>query len=332
MDLSTEYLGLSLPHPWILGASPIVDDVDAVRRAEDAGVAAIVMHSLFEEQIARSPAFAERHRGEHPEVKGGYYVAERSEFTLDPAEYLEQLRRIKAAVDIPIIASLNGTTTGRWLDYAALIDNAGADALELNVYRIETDPDQTSEAVEQEMLDMVRSVRARTRLPLAVKLSPFVTSLGSFSKRLVDAGADGLVLFNRFYQPDLDLDELEVTTRIELSGASELLLRLRWLAILSAQLDASLAVTGGVHSARDALKAVAAGAHGVQVVSVLLKHGLYRMRDLRQAMADWLELKGYDSLGQLRGCMNLSRCPNPSAYERVNYVHVLNSDHWPRPE
>lgn len=330
MDLTTRYLGLELEHPLILGASPLVDDLDAVRRAEDAGAAAIVMHSLFEEQLVRESRVQALNPSHEVSLAEALYLQpHRSQFGLGADQYLEQIRRIKAAVKIPVIASLNGTTDGGWLAYARAIDQAGADALELNVYRIVADPSESAESVERSTIDMVRELRAHTTLPLAVKLSPFHTALANFTRRLVDVGAHGVVLFNRFYQPDIDLQSLEVSHRLELSSPSELLLRLRWLAILSAEFELSFGVTGGVHSGGDALKAILAGAHGVQVVSEVLKHGLGRFSELRRELVRWLERLEYASLAQARGRMNLRHCADPSVYERANYVRILNS--W-RPE
>lgn len=326
MDLSTRYLGFTLPHPLMLGASPVVDNLDAVRRAEDAGASAIVMHSLFEEQIAIDHDAAQHVASHHESFSEAlYFRPSRDEFALGPDEYLEQIRRIKAAVQVPLIGSLNGVTNGGWLEYARLIDQAGADALELNVYRVTTSPDQTGEEVERQTLDMVRSVKSLAKVPVAVKLSPFYTALSNFVGRLVDAGADGVVLFNRFYQPDIDVEGLEVAHRLELSTSSELLLRLRWLAILSAQVKVSFGVSGGVHSAPDAVKAVMAGADGVQLVSEILQHGFRRFGEIRELMASWLEEHEYHSLAQMQKSMNLARCPNPAAYERANYLHVLNA-------
>jgi len=326
MDLSTRYLGFTLPHPLMLGASPLVDDLDAVRRAEDAGAAAIVMHSLFEEQITAEHDLSRKLEGhEDSFAEALYFRPHRREFALGPEGYLEQLRRIKDAVRVPVIASLNGVTNSGWLEYARLIDQAGADALELNVYRVTTSPDQRAEAVERQTLEMLRSVKSHTKIPVAVKLSPFYTALANFAGQLVDSGADGLVLFNRFYQPDIDVEELEVDHRLELSNSSELLLRLRWLAILSPQVKASLAVTGGVHSAIDAIKAVMTGADGVQLVSEILKNGPQRFTELRAEIGAWLEAHGYHSLAEMQKSMNLSRCPDPAVYERANYMRVLNS-------
>jgi len=324
MDLTTRYLGLTLSNPLILGASPLGDDLDDVRRAEDSGAAGIVMHSLFEEQITMGcrPPLSDH---EESFAEAVYLRPHRSEFALDPDQYLEQIRRIKDAVRIPLIASLNGVTNAGWLKYARLMDQAGADALELNVYRVATNPDESAESAERTTLEMLTAVKAQTRLPVAVKLSPFYTSLANFAQRLASAHADGLVLFNRFYQPDIDLEALEVSHRLELSSSSELPLRLRWLAILSAQLDLTYGVTGGVHSAADAIKAVMAGADGVQLVSEILKHGLYRFAEIRNDLATWLERHGYHSLAQARRSLNLSHCPDPSVYERANYLRVLAS-------
>ncbi len=326
MDLTTRYLGLTLPHPLMLGASPLVDDLDAVRRAEDFGAAAIVMHSLFEEQVRHERAEREglaKHDDSFAEAL--YYSPHRSELPLDPERYLEQIRRIKDAVRIPVIASLNGTTNSGWLEYARLIDQAGADALELNAYRVATDPDESPESIEQTTAEMLSSVKARTRLPVTVKLSPYHTSLAHFARRLESAHADGLVLFNRFYQPDIDLEELEVAHRLEFSTSADILLRLRWLAILSPQVNVSLGVSGGVHSAEDIVKVIMTGAHGVQLVSEVLAHGLHRFAELRADLTRWLERHEYHSLAQARGSMNLAHCPDPKIYERVSYLRILNS-------
>ena len=327
MDLSTTYLGFALPHPFLPGASPLVDDLDTVRRLEDAGAAAIVMRSLFEEQLAQEQLYTHGRllATEESHAEAHSYLPEPTSFALGPDEYLEQIRKIKAAVGIPVIASLNGTTDGGWLSYARLMEQAGADALELNIYALATDFDASSELLEKQVLHMLWSMKSAVHLPVAVKLSPFYTALAHFARRLDDLGADGLVLFNRFYQPDFDLEALEVKPALRLSDSSELLLRLRWLAILSGRIKASLAVTGGVHTAEDAIKAVMAGAHAVQVVSELLKHGPDRLRKLRQEVALWLEEHEYDSLAQARGSLSLLRCPDPAAHERANYMHILQS-------
>ncbi len=327
MDLSTKYLGLKLAHPLMAGASPLVDDLSTVRRLEDAGVAAIVMHSLFEEQITREQLSAHRALDTPAEsfAEALSYFPDPDEYMLGPDEYLDQVRQVKAAVGVPVIGSLNGVTDRGWLEYARLIEQAGADALELNVYSLETDAFVSADRIEQRIVDMVQSVRRATRLPLALKLSPFYTSLAHFTRRLSDAGADGIVLFNRFYQPDIDIEELEVADRLHLSDSSELLLRLRWLAVLFNEHGSSLAVTGGVHTGVDALKSVMAGASGVQMVSALLRHGPEHIATVREEMESWLDEHEYHSLGQALGSMSLERCPDPAAYERGNYVRMLQN-------
>jgi dihydroorotate dehydrogenase (fumarate) len=327
MDLSTKYLGLTLPHPLMPGASPLVDDLDKVRELEDAGAAAIVMHSLFEEQITREEWFhfraAEMHRESFAEALS--YFPRHDSFTLGPNDYLEQITRIKKAVSVPVIGSLNGTSPGGWLSYARLIEQAGADALELNVYMIPIHPEESSQTIEDRVVEMVRTVKRSVQIPVAVKLSPFYTALGHFARRLEQAGADGLVLFNRFYQPDLDPENLAIRRTIALSSSSELPLRLRWVGMLSGRVASSLAVSGGVHSTSDVIKSVMAGAHAVQVVSALLREGPGHLKTLRDGMTAWLEERGYSSLAELQGSLALHSCPDPAAYERANYMLVLQS-------
>ncbi len=327
IDLRTNYLGLALDNPFIAGASPLVDDLGAVRKLEDAGVGAIVMHSLFEEQIETERARTLQDVDSNTDAfsEASSFFPKPDEYRLGPTAYLEQLRKIKAAVRVPVIASLNGITRSGWLDYARLIEQAGADALELNVYYVASDPTESAADVEQRTLEMVAAVRAASRIPIAVKLSPFFSSFSNFALRLEVAGARGLVLFNRFYQPDIDIEELEVRPELHLSDSSELLLRLRWLAILSGQRKLDLAASGGVHTALDAVKALMAGATAVQMVSSLLRQGPSHIKAMRDALGSWMSEHEYASLTELRGCMNLSRCPNPAAFERGNYMRILQS-------
>ena len=327
MDLSTTYLGLALPHPFVVGASPIGDDLDLVRRAEDAGAAAIVVRSLFEEQLniedsGRYNAMSSR---DHGNAEAMSYFPAAGEFVFDHDRYLDHIAAMKRAVSIPVIGSLNGVTATGWLRFAEHIAQAGADALELNVYHVATSPDETSQHVEDRVVDITRAVRGEIAIPIAVKLSPFYSTLAGLARRIVEAGANGLVLFNRFYQPELDIEALEVRPSLHLSTSDELNLRLHWLAILSGKTTASLACSGGVHTAVDALKAVMAGAHAVQMVSSLLLHGVDHLRTVRDGVSAWLESHEYESLRQAQGSLSLAKCPNPEAFERGNYMKVLRS-------
>jgi dihydroorotate dehydrogenase (fumarate) len=327
VELSTTYLGLDLPHPLMPGASPLVDDLDTVKRLEEAGAAAIVMHSLFEEQFLQEQLATVHQLEVHADAfaEALSYFPRPGEFALGPEQYLEQIARIKAVVTVPVIASLNGTTAGGWIDYARRIQEAGADALELNVYHLATDPRETAGAVERRTIDILRAVKQAVAIPVAVKLSPSFSAMAHFAAEVDAAGADGLVLFNRFYEPDIDPESLEAVPRLELSTSAELLIRLRWLAILSPHVRASLAVTGGVHTPLDAIKAVMAGAHAVQMVSALLQRGPGYLRIVREGMETWMEQHEYASLGQMRGSMSLARCPDPAAFERANYVRILQA-------
>lgn len=326
MDLSTTYLGFPLPHPFIPGASPLANDLGMVRALEDAGAPMIVMPSLFEEQIV-----AERLATEFAFTQGTESFAEATTFLSELDDdsrasdaYLEQIRSIKAAVRVPVCASLNGVTPGGWTDHARLMAQAGADALELNLYEVAMDPDESAGQVEDRLLAIVRSVRAAVTIPLAVKVSPYFTSFAHMAKCIEEVGADGLVVFNRFFQPDIDIENQEVR-RAYPSHRSEVLLRLHWLAVLSAQRKLSLAATGGVHTEIEAIKAIMSGAHAVQVVSRLHKSGPGAIGELRQRLGDWLTAHEYESLNQMRGSLNLSRCPDPRAYERGNYIHILKT-------
>src|SRR5580765_7548875 len=308
------------------GASPLADDLGMVRRLEDAGAAAIVMHSLFEEQIRseqRDAMLFESFGNSYAEALS--YAPDVQGFALGPDEYLEQIQRIRQAVSVPVIASLNGTTPNSWIDYARLIEQAGAHALEVNVYDVPTDPMESAQDVERRTIETASAVKKSVSIPVAVKLSPFYSAFASFARRLDDTGVDGLVIFNRFYQPDIDVESLDVVPTVRLSESGDLLLRLRWLAILSARLRASLAVTGGVPTAVDAIKAVMAGAHAVQMVSALLKVGPEQLRRVREEMEWWMEEHAYESLRQMQGSMSAARSPNPAAMERSNYMRVLQS-------
>lgn len=331
VDLSTTYLGFRLPHPLMPGASPLVDDLDTVRRLEDAGAAAIVMHSLFEEQIVAEQLGALRQLDAHAfaSAEAETYFPASDVFALGPQEYLEQIRRIRETVRVPVIASLNGATPGGWIEYARLMEQAGAQALELNLYLLATRSDRDAAAVEGAACEIVRAVTGSVAIPVAVKLSPFFTALPHFLGRLQACGAAGAVLFNRFYQPDIDVENLEVERTLRLSDPSELLLRVHWLAICSGHTGLSLAASGGVHDAVGAVKAIMAGAHGVQLVSALLRHGPGQLKVVLEGLARWLEEHEYESLEQLRGSMNLERCPDPLAYERANYIQLLQGWHAP---
>ncbi len=327
MDLSTTYLGFKLPHPLMPGASPMVDDIGRVRRLEDAGAAAIVMHSLFEEQLTGEEVATFRNVDAHAGISGeaSSFLPEPPNFRLGPDEYLDCLRKVKAAVKVPVIASLNGNTLGGWLSYAKQMQQAGADALELNVYDLATDFEESGPRVEERTIEMLRAVKREVSIPVSVKLSPFYSSLAHFARQLDATGADGLVLFNRFYQPDINVEALEVERSLHLSNSSELPLRLRWTAILSGRVRPSLAISGGVHTPLDVVKSIMAGAHAVQLVSALLQRGPEYLRVLKGELARFLEEHEYESLEQMRGSMDLMACPDPKAYERANYMHILQS-------
>lgn len=329
MKLTTTYLGLELAHPIMPGASPMVDHLDTVRRLEDAGAPAIVMHSLFAEQVEAEQLAANTHvhgvSGFDAEAPGWFPDA--SVFALGVDAYLEQIRKVREAVRVPVIASLNGATPGPWTSWAARMESAGAHALELNLYALATDPAVSGAEVEANQRAIVREVTASVKIPVAVKLSPFYSSIPSFLRGVEGDGARGAVLFNRFYQPDIDPEALSLERTLHLSDRSELSLRLRWLAIASAQSSLSLACSGGVHEPIDAVKAIMAGAHAVQTVSALLQRGPGRLRALVDGLRAWMAAHEYEHLDDLRGSMNLARCPDPSAYERANYVKLLQGWH-----
>ncbi len=327
MNLSTNYLGLQLQNPLVVGASPYCDTAYVSRQLQDAGAAAIVMRSLFEEQIlAEQRALAHHTEGiaeSHSEAAS--YFPSFSEYQLTPDHYLRQVEHLKKTLTIPVIGSLNGCGPGGWTEYAKRIADAGADALELNLYQLVTDPSLRGDQVEAGMLETVRAVTGAVKIPVGVKISAFHTSPLHFALALEEAGASGVVLFNRFYQPDFNLEDLEVLPQLKLSDSSELLLRLRWLAIISPHLKGSLSASGGVHSTDDVVKTLLAGATTVQIVSALLKHGPRFMANLLNGVTQWMSEHGYESIDQLRGAMNHRRCPDPSAFERANYIRILQS-------
>jgi dihydroorotate dehydrogenase (fumarate) len=327
MKLATNYLGLKLSNPLIVGASPFSDNVHAACQLQDAGAAAIVMRSLFEEQIDAEQLALTHHLESAAEsnAEATSYFPGFEEYQLTPDLYLRQLGHLKNSLTIPVIASLNGCRPGGWTDYAQKFEAAGADAIELNLYQLVTDPTVPADEVEADMLETVRSVTTAVKIPVAVKISAFHTSPAQFAVALEHAGAAGVVIFNRFYQPDLNLEDLEVQPQLKLSDPSDLLLRLRWLAILSPHLRGSLAATGGVHSSDDVAKAILAGAHTVQLVSVLLKHGPRMLSTLLNGLQHWMGEHGYNSVEEFRGAMNLRRCPDPAGFERANYVRSLQS-------
>ncbi|HTJ77721.1 MAG TPA: dihydroorotate dehydrogenase-like protein [Rariglobus sp.] len=327
MNLSTTYLGLKLRSPVVIGASPFCDNIALAGQLEEAGASALVMHSLFEEQIELEQRALFHHletpAESNPEAVS--YFPRYDEYQLTPDTYVRKLERLKNALSIPVIASLNGRLPGGWVDYARQLESAGADAIELNTYQLATDPDTSGNFIETDIMEIVRSVIATVKIPVSVKLSPFHTSLAQFASTLDQQGAAGLVLFNRFYQPDFDIDDLEVVPRLKLSNSSELLLRLRWLSILSPHLKGSLACSGGVHTAEDLIKAVLAGANAVQVVSLPLEFGPRSIITLLDGLVEWMNDHDYRSIDQMRGALNMKHCPNPSAHERANYIKVLQS-------
>ncbi|MBI3636749.1 MAG: dihydroorotate dehydrogenase-like protein [Candidatus Rokubacteria bacterium] len=327
IDLSTTYCGLTLENPLVASASPLGEVVANLRRMEDAGAAAVVLPSLFEEQITLESHYLDRHlsHGAESSAEAITYFPDMRDYRLGPEAYLEHVGHAKSAVDIPVIASLNGVSTGGWTAYARAIELAGADALELNVGFIPTDPAVSGADVERMYVDLVEDVKANVTIPVAVKLPHFFTALANVAPRLCGAGADALVLFNRFYQPDFDLETLEVRPRLTLSSSWELLLRLHWTAILFGHVRADLAVTGGVHTAEDVLKAMMAGARVAMMASALLEHGIDHLTRVRADLVEWMEAHEYDSIRQMQGSMSYRAVREPSAFERANYMKVLSS-------
>jgi dihydroorotate dehydrogenase (fumarate) len=327
IDLSTNYLGLTLANPLVCSASSMCESLDSIRQMEDAGASAVVLHSLFEEQLILESASldASLSAGTESYAESLSYLVELPDYKLGRDGYLEHIRKAKQAVAIPIVANLNGATPGGWLKYAQSIEQAGADALELNIYHIPTDALASGSDIERRYLEVVREVRAHVTIPLAVKLSPFFTAPAHIASQLASAGANALVLFNRFYQPDFDLEQLEVVPRLHLSNSNELLLRLHWVAIMYGNVPADLAITGGVHSAVDVIKSMMAGARVAMMTSALFRHGITHLTTVRDEMHRWMLDHEYDSVFQMQGSMSLLTSANPAAFERGNYMKVLQS-------
>ncbi|BAY12147.1 dihydroorotate dehydrogenase-like protein [Calothrix sp. NIES-2098] len=327
MDLTTSYLGMILRSPLVAAASPLSEDIDNIRRMEDAGAAAVVMHSLFEEQLRLERYELHYHLtyGTESFPEALTYFPEPMSFRVGPETYLEHIHKAKQKVSIPIIASLNGSSVGGWTNYAKQIQQAGADALELNIYNVPTDMELTSAEIEQTYIDILLAVKATVTIPVAVKLSPYFTNMANMAKRLDEAGANALVLFNRFYQPDINLNLLEVEPNVLLSTPQSLRLPLRWIAILYGRIQADLAATSGVHKGEDVVKTIVAGASIAMFASVLLRHGINHIRVIEQEICQWMEKHEYESIKQMQGSLSQKHCPDPSAFERAQYMRSLST-------
>jgi dihydroorotate dehydrogenase (fumarate) len=327
MDLSTTYLGLKLRTPLVPSASTLSEELDNIKLMEDCGASAVVLYSLFEEQLRRDRLELAQHldHGTESFAEALTYFPEPDEFTLGPEEYLKHISAAKRVVNIPIIASLNGSSAGGWTEYAKLIQEAGADALELNIYYIPTDPSLSASQVEQTYIDILKAVKSVVNIPVAVKLSPFFSSFANMAQRLDAAGANGLVLFNRFYQPDVNLETLEINPNILLSTPMAMRVPLRWVAILHGRIKASIAATSGVHRASDALKMLMAGADVTMLCSVIIRHGIKQIIDIEKDMSGWLEEHEYESIAQLKGSLSQKNCEDPSAFERAQYMRAISS-------
>jgi len=325
LDLTTQYLGMRLRTPLVASASPLSQELSSIRQLEDAGASAVVLYSLFEEQLRKESLELDYYLSEGTDsfAESLSYFPEPSEFHLGPDEYLEHIRKAKAAVEIPIIASLNGTSVGNWIQYATQIEEAGANALECNIYWIVTDPNASSAEVEQHYLDIVKAVKTAVHIPVAIKLSPFFTNFGNMAKRIDAAGADALVLFNRFYQPDIDLETLELVPRVLLSTPQAMRLPLTWIGILHGKIKAALAATSGIHSAEDVIKLLMVGADVTQLCSTLLRNGINHLRAIEQGVRQWMESHEYVSVAEMRGSMSQQRCGDPSAFERAQYMRAI---------
>ncbi len=327
VDLSTTYLGLNLKNPLVASASPLSSKVETALQLEQAGASAIVMYSLFEEQIIREglKLHEDLERGSYQFAEALTYIPEIGQYSIGPDKYVSEVRNLKKALQIPVMGSLNGVSSGGWIDYAKKIEQAGADALELNLYYLATDPSLTSAELENRYINLVGSICEQVSIPLAVKIGPFITALPNFASRLVQAGARGLVLFNRFYQPDFDLEHLEVVPNLVLSSSQELRLPLRWIAILFGRVAIDLALTTGIHSGTDLVKAVMAGSSTAMSTSALLKHGPAFAATILNEMVSWMEEHEYVSVAQMKGSLSQRAVADPAAFERVNYMKVLSS-------
>ncbi|MGQ9610780.1 MAG: dihydroorotate dehydrogenase-like protein [bacterium] len=327
MDLSTNYMGLSLDSPLVASSSPLCEKIDNIRKMEDAGASAVVLHSLFEEQINREGLELDRFLTQGTETywESISFFPDLGNYKIGPDDYLEHIRKAKNAVKIPIIASLNGVSTGGWISYAKLMEEAGADALELNIYYIPTEINITSQQVEHMYIDLARDIKNSVNIPVAVKLSPYFSSMSYMAGELDKIGIDALVMFNRFYQPDLDIENLNVIPNLSLSTSQELRLRIRWVAILFGRIKADMAITGGVHTAEDALKAMMAGAKVAMMTSALLKNGIEHLSKVKSDMKKWMEEHEYESINQMQGSMSQKSVAEPAAYERANYMKILGS-------
>lgn len=325
VDLRTTYLGLVLNSPLVASASPLSRDVEGICRLEEAGASAVVLYSLFEEQLRQEEVDLEYHlsAGTESFAESLTYFPQPSEFQTGPEGYLEHIRKAKSSVSIPIIASLNGSTLGGWTKFAGEIERAGADAIECNIYSIPTDPKQTSDEIEKTYIDIVRAVKSAVSIPVAVKLSPFFSNMANMAHRLQDAGADGLVLFNRFYQPDIDLEELEIRPNVLLSTQQSLRLPLTWIGILYGRLKTSLAATSGVHGADDVIKLLMVGANVTMMCSALMRNGVNQLRHVERQLREWMEEHEYESVLQMQGSISQLRCPDPGAFERAQYMRAV---------
>ncbi len=327
VDLTTYYMGMKLRTPLVVSASPLSQEIGSIRRLEDVGASAVVLYSLFEEQLRQESLELDYHlnAGTESFAESLSFFPQASEYRLGPEGYLEHIRKARQAVGIPIIASLNGATAGGWAEYGREIEEAGADAIECNIYSIPTDPDVTSAEIEQTYIDIVKSVKKSVSIPVAVKISPYFSNLANMAKRLDQAGANALVLFNRFYQPDIDLEELEIRPNVLLSTPQALRLPLTWIGILYGRVQASLAGTSGVHDAPDVIKLLMAGANVTMMCSALLRNGINHLHNVENGVVDWMEKHEYESVQQMQGSMSQLRCPDPGAFERAQYMRAVKS-------